>query len=339
MDVAGSVALVTGGNRGFGASLCAALLERGAAKVYAGSRDVSAVRITGVEAVQLDITSEADIEAAVRTCGDVTLLINNAGIGTGTSVLADDAMAMAQREFDTNVLGPLAMSRAFAPVLGANGGGAIVNVLSVLSWFGAPPSALYCAAKAASWSLTNSLRLELLGQHTQVVAVHVGFMDTDMTAGLERAQVVARRRRPPGARRRPGRRLRGARRRCQSPRAGGVVGRAHAAVPGAGVVIRSDGSSMTTTVESNDPWDGAVTIDADTATRWILEQIDPARSHPRAARRPPTVSCWPSDAVAVDPSPAFDTSAMDGYAVHRHPAPSIGVAGRRACARRAAVPW
>ena len=185
MDVAGSVALVTGGNRGFGASLCAALLERGAAKVYAGSRDVSAVRISGVEAVQLDITSEADIEAAVRQCGDVTLLINNAGIGTGTSVLADDAMAMAQREFDTNVLGPLAMSRAFAPVLGANGGGAIVNVLSVLSWFSAPQSALYCAAKAASWSLTNSLRLELLGQHTQVVAVHVGFMDTDMTAGLD----------------------------------------------------------------------------------------------------------------------------------------------------------
>ena len=185
MDVAGSVALVTGGNRGFGASLCAALLERGAAKVYAGSCDVSAVRISGVEAVQLDITSEADIEAAVRTCGDITLLINNAGIGTGTSVLADDAMAMAQREFDTNVLGPLAMSRAFAPVLGANGGGAIVNVLSVLSWFSAPQSALYCAAKAASWSLTNSLRLELLGQHTQVVAVHVGFMDTDMTAGLE----------------------------------------------------------------------------------------------------------------------------------------------------------
>ena len=139
----------------------------------------------GVEAVQLDITSGADIEAAVRQCGDITLLINNAGIGTGTSVLADDAMAMAQREFDTNVLGPLAMSRAFAPVLGANGGGAIVNVLSVLSWFSAPQSALYCAAKAASWSLTNSLRLELLGQHTQVVAVHVGFMDTDMTAGLE----------------------------------------------------------------------------------------------------------------------------------------------------------
>jgi NAD(P)-dependent dehydrogenase (short-subunit alcohol dehydrogenase family) len=184
MDVAGSVALVTGANRGFGASMCAALLERGAGKVYAGSRDVSAV-MSGVEPVTLDITSAADIEAAAQRCGDVTLLINNAGIGTGTSVLADDALQMMQREFDTNVLGPLAMSRSFAPVLAANGGGAMVNVLSVLSWFSAPATALYCAAKAASWSLTNSLRLELLSQHTQVVAVHVGFMDTDMTAGLD----------------------------------------------------------------------------------------------------------------------------------------------------------
>jgi NAD(P)-dependent dehydrogenase (short-subunit alcohol dehydrogenase family) len=185
MDVAGSVALVTGANRGLGASLCAALLGRGAAKVYAGSRDVSAVRMGGVEAIQLDITSTDDIAAAVHRCGDVTLLVNNAGIGTGTSVLADGAMVMAQREFDTNVFGPLAMSRAFVPVLAANGGGAIVNVLSVLSWLSAPQSALYGAAKAASWSLTNSLRLELFAQRTQVIAVHVGFMDTDMTAGLK----------------------------------------------------------------------------------------------------------------------------------------------------------
>ena len=115
----------------------------------------------------------------------MTLLVNNAGIGTGTSALADNAAEMAQREFDTNVFGPLAMSRAFAPILGANGGGAIVNVLSVLAWFSAPGSALYCAAKAASWSLTNSIRLELHPQHTQVLALFVGFMDTDMTAALD----------------------------------------------------------------------------------------------------------------------------------------------------------
>ena len=185
MDITGSVALVTGANRGFGKSLCTSLLERGAAKVYAGARDISSVTMDGVEPIVLDITSTADIEAAALRCGDVTLLVNNAGIGTGTPALAANAAEMAQREFDTNVFGPLAMSRAFAPILGANGGGAIVNVLSVLAWFSAPRSALYCAAKAASWSLTNSIRLELHPQHTQVLALFVGFMDTDMTAALD----------------------------------------------------------------------------------------------------------------------------------------------------------
>ncbi|MEP6659421.1 MAG: SDR family oxidoreductase [Acidimicrobiales bacterium] len=185
MDVEGSVALVTGANRGLGASLCASLLERGAAKVYAGARDVSSVRMEGVEAIRLDITSADDIAAAAAHCGDVTLLVNNAGIGTGTSALAANAIEMSKREFDTNVLGPLAMCQAFAPVLASNGGGAIVNVLSVLAWFSAPQSALYCAAKAASWSLTNAIRQELHAQHTQVLALYVGFMDTDMTAGLD----------------------------------------------------------------------------------------------------------------------------------------------------------
>ena len=115
----------------------------------------------------------------------MTLLINNAGIGTGTALLADNSAEMLQREFDTNVFGPLAVTRAFAPILGANGGGAIVNVLSVLAWVSMPQASLYCAAKAASWSLTNSTRLELQAQRTQVVAVHVGLLDTDMTAGLD----------------------------------------------------------------------------------------------------------------------------------------------------------
>lgn len=185
MDVTGSVALVTGGNRGFGAALCTALLERGAAKVYAGVRDPGTVTTPGVEPVRLDITSPDDIAAAAAHCGDVSLLINNAGIGTGTSALAEDALENLRLELDTNVVGPLAVSRAFAPVLAANGGGAMVNVLSVLAWFAAPQSALYCAAKSASWSLTNSLRLELAPQGTQVVGVHVGFMDTDMIAGLD----------------------------------------------------------------------------------------------------------------------------------------------------------
>ena len=118
-------------------------------------------------------------------CGDVNLLVNNAGISTVTAALAEDAVEKGRQEFETNVFGPLAMSRAFAPVLAANGGGAIINVLSVLAWVSFPQTAIYCASKAAGWSLTNSLRQELRGQNTHVLALHVGLMDTDMTAGLE----------------------------------------------------------------------------------------------------------------------------------------------------------
>lgn len=184
MQIEGAVVLVTGANRGLGAAFCRALLDRGAATVYGAARDPSSVRQTGVVPVPLDITVASDIAAAAERCGDVTLLVNNAGISTGTSALAEHAIERGRLEFETNVIGPLAMSRAFAPVLAANGGGAIVNVLSVLSWFSAPNTALYCAAKAASWSLTNALRLELASQRTQVLALHVGYMDTDMTAGV-----------------------------------------------------------------------------------------------------------------------------------------------------------
>ena len=185
MKIEGSVALVTGANRGLGASFCRTLLEQGASKVYAAARDPQSNHQDGVVPVQLDVTSVADIAAAADRCGDVSLLINNAGIGTATSVLAEDAVAAARREFETNTFGPMAMSSAFAPVLAANGGGAIVNVLSVLSWVAMPATAIYCASKAAGWSLTNSLRQELLAQQTQVVGLYVGYMDTDMTAGLD----------------------------------------------------------------------------------------------------------------------------------------------------------
>ena len=184
MNIEGSVALVTGANRGLGAAFCRTLLDRGAAKVYAGARDLHSLDHPGVVPVQLDVTSATDIAAAAASCGDVTLLINNAGIGTGTSALADNALDAARREFETNVYGPLALSHAFAPALAANGGGAIINVLSVLSWISMPTTAIYCASKAAGWSLTNSLRQELIAQHTQVLGLYVGYMDTDMTAGI-----------------------------------------------------------------------------------------------------------------------------------------------------------
>ncbi len=185
MDIEGSVVLVTGANRGLGHALTRALLERGAAKVYGGARDPDSVTVPGVIPVRLDITSPADVAAAAATCADVTLVVNNAGISTGTAPLAADAIDGARREMETNFFGTLAMSAAFAPVLGANGGGALVNVLSVLSWLASPSTAMYCASKAAAWSLTNSLRVELQGQGTLVVGVHCAYLDTDMTARIE----------------------------------------------------------------------------------------------------------------------------------------------------------
>lgn len=177
--------MVSGSNRGLGASFCRALLEAGASKVYAGARHIEKVSVPGVIPVRLDITSPSDIEAAAAACTDVTLLINNAGTLTAVGAFSDDAIEAGRREFETNVFGPLALTRAFGPILASNGGGGIINVLSVLSWLSFPGAALYCASKAASWSLTNAVRQELQSQNTQVLALHVGYMDTDMAARVK----------------------------------------------------------------------------------------------------------------------------------------------------------
>ncbi|GAA2286632.1 SDR family oxidoreductase [Glycomyces scopariae] len=179
MDIQGSIAIVTGANRGMGRHFAAQLLERGAAKVYAGSRRIESVDLPGVEAVQLDITDPASVAAAAEIASDATLLINNAGIATFENLLGDNEDAIRQ-EMETNYFGTLNMVRAFAPVLGANGGGAMLNILSVLSWRAAGMGHAYSAAKAASWSLTNGARLELMGQGTQVTGLHVSGVDTDM---------------------------------------------------------------------------------------------------------------------------------------------------------------
>ncbi|WP_182887632.1 SDR family oxidoreductase [Microbispora sp. H10885] len=184
MRIEGSVALVTGANRGLGRRFAAALLDRGAAKVYAAARRPETVDLPGVVPLALDITDPASVRAAAERARDVNLLINNAGISTGSSFLAgtlDDI----RLEMETHYFGTLAMAREFAPVLGRGGGGAILNVLSVLSWFTAPQVAGYSAAKAAALQLTNSLRLELKEQGTLVTALHVGYMDTDMAAHVD----------------------------------------------------------------------------------------------------------------------------------------------------------
>lgn len=182
--IAGSVALVTGSNRGIGRHFVQELLARGAAKVYATARHPERVDIPGVEVLRLDITDPASVAAAAAAAPDVTLLVNNAGIATGTNLVTGDLEAI-RLEMDTHYYGTLAMVRAFAPVLAANGGGAILNVLSALSWFAYDGANAYAAAKAAEWNLTNGIRLELAGQGTLVTGLHLGAADTDLTADYD----------------------------------------------------------------------------------------------------------------------------------------------------------
>ncbi|MFI1096873.1 SDR family oxidoreductase [Streptomyces sp. NPDC020917] len=184
MKINGSIALVSGGNRGIGEQFVKALLDRGAAKVYAAARDPRKVTVPGAVPLRLDITDPESVRAAAEQAGDVTLLVNNAGITTGASLL-DGPREDYRREFDTHVLGTLEMGRAFAPVLARNGGGGILTVLSVLSWATMPGAAAYSAAKSAQWSLTNAWRIALAGQGTQVTGLHVGYVDTDMSAAVD----------------------------------------------------------------------------------------------------------------------------------------------------------
>jgi NAD(P)-dependent dehydrogenase (short-subunit alcohol dehydrogenase family) len=185
MKIENAVVLVTGANRGIGLAFARELLARGARKVYAAARDPATVTLPGVEAMRLDVTRADHIAAAVQQAADVTLLINNAGIAQPGGFLAPDSDAVARRLFDTNFFGVLNMSTAFAPVLKANGGGALLNVLSVASWVNGGELAAYSASKSAAWSLTNALRHELAAQKTQVLGLHMAYVDTDLTRGFE----------------------------------------------------------------------------------------------------------------------------------------------------------
>jgi NAD(P)-dependent dehydrogenase (short-subunit alcohol dehydrogenase family) len=184
MNIENAVVLVTGANRGIGLAFCRALLARGARKVYAGVRDPASVTLPGVQALRLDVTQPADVQAATRQAADVTLLINNAGIAQPGGFLAADSEDVARRLFETNFFAMLRMSQAFAPVLAANGGGGLLNVLSIASWVNGGELAAYSASKAAAWSLTNALRHELAAQRTQVLGLHMAYVDTDLTRGL-----------------------------------------------------------------------------------------------------------------------------------------------------------
>lgn len=185
----GCTAIVTGGNRGIGRAFVEELLAAGAARVYCGARDVDAVPAelvaAGAVPVPLDVTDEESVAAAARTCADATVVINNAGLhGRDSLVLAADP-AVARREMEVNYFGVLAMTRAFAPVLARNGGGAIVNVLSVA---GAIPTVFmggYSPAKSAALFLSVIARAELEPQGTSVTALVVGSVDTRMADHVE----------------------------------------------------------------------------------------------------------------------------------------------------------
>lgn len=197
MKLDNAIVFVTGANRGLGEEFARQALALGARKVYAAARDPGAVRLPGVVPVRLDVNDPVQVKEAAAACGDVTLVVNNAGIASPGSLLDEDSVVALQRMMETNVYGMLRVSQAFAPVLANNRGGAFLNVLSVASWISTPGLAAYAATKSAAWSVNNGLRIALKEQGTQVLGLHVGFVDTDLTRGIDLpklapADVVAR---------------------------------------------------------------------------------------------------------------------------------------------------
>lgn len=193
MKIRNSVAFVTGANRGLGLALVHELVALGAKTVYAGMREIEDLDLAGVVPIRIDVTDPDSLEAAVARCKDTTLLINNAGIARLMgSPLEEGAIEMSREIMETNYYGVIRASQAFVPVIRANGGGAVINVLSDAAWISRPVLAAYSATKAAAWSFTNALRAEQRGKNIQVLGLHVGFMDTDMTNGFEMKKVQPR---------------------------------------------------------------------------------------------------------------------------------------------------
>lgn len=195
MQIQDAVALVTGANGGIGKHYVQGLLSAGVKRIYAGARNSNALQeIVAIDPdrvipIALDITDEASVNAAVATCQDVNLLINNAGVGFNQRFLTAD-LAKMRAEVEVNYFGTFLMCRAFAPVLKANGGGAIVNMLTILAKVNFPLNASYSASKAATLSLTQGIRAELANQGTLVVAVMPGTVDTNMSKAFPPPKVA-----------------------------------------------------------------------------------------------------------------------------------------------------
>jgi len=193
MKIQGSVALVTGANRGLGAAFVSALLAAGADKVYAAAREPSTVTETGVVPVRLDVTRLDQIEDLASELGDVNLLINNAGIGGSGAVLDPASIDLLRQQFETNAVGLLRMTQLFAPILARSNSSAVINVISALSWATLPGvTGSYSASKAAAWALSNAMRQELKVQGTEVLSLHVAFMDTGYGPWSAGTQEVSR---------------------------------------------------------------------------------------------------------------------------------------------------
>ncbi len=232
MNIDGSIAFVTGANRGLGAAFTEALLERGAAKIYAGVRRPETITDPRLVPIRLDLTDPDSIVEAARLAPDVTLVINNAGISTSTPILGDEERL--RQELEVNYLGPVAVARSFAPVLAANGGGAVVNVLSVLSWVTFPQTGGYSAAKSAMWAATNGLRQNLAATTHPGPGPARGLHGHRHDRRDDRPQDRPPRCRRSNPRRPPSRPTRSTSRRSLPPRPSPAVRTAHRHVPLAG---------------------------------------------------------------------------------------------------------
>lgn len=186
MDVKNATVFITGASRGLGLAFAREAVRRGAAKVYAGMRNIDGFKEPGIVPVKIDVTDKASIAAAAKIAADTTLLINNAGIAALIEgPLAGDAEDQSKQMFETNYYGVVRVSQAFEAILTDKPQAAIINVLSDIVWLPRPILTPYAASKAAAWSFTNQLRFHLKGRNIHVLGLHVGFVDTDLTKGID----------------------------------------------------------------------------------------------------------------------------------------------------------